>query len=305
MTAAKKTAVVVGATSGIGQACAKRLAQSDHWKVIAVGRSRPGRDEEIVKMLKDQSASGNGQEHEFRTCDAFSLKEVKKCAEDIMDDHEKIDAVVLTQGMATTQGFTPTVDGNDEKLSLHYWSRFGMATTLLPALYKSDMTGGPVVLTVLSGGVHSAYKKYKEDPECKKKYSVTNAANIAGFYNDVGFDALARKTENKGINIFHASPGFVNTNWGTEMPWYIKGPVRALQVFGRDPMRVANIMLDPVFKSEAGKPMLKRPNGETEGIYIMDHNGLPDKLTPQHNAEARDFVWSVTKDVLGRAGINI
>ena len=303
----QRKAVVIGATSGIGQACAKRFAQSDHWSVIAVGRGRPGREKEMLDLLNSQASTSNPeQKHEFRSCNAFSLKEVRDCAEGIIKDHGRIDALVMSQGMATIQGFTPTIDGNDEKLTLHYWSRMAMTSLLLPALRKSDMQGGSVVLSVLSGGVHSAYKNYKTDPELKKNYSVTNAANFAGFYNDLGLDSFARNQDNENINFIHASPGFVNTNWGTEMPWYIKGPVRALQIFGRDAMAVANIMLDPVFKSEKGQPILpNRLNGVTEGVFIMGHKGEPAKLTAQHNEETRNSVWSTTADVLRRSGIEI
>lgn len=304
-----RKAVVIGATSGIGKACATRLAQLDDWTVIAVGRSRPGREDEMLELLRSQSQSQSStqtqREHEFRACDAFSLKEVKQCADDIIKDHGSIDALVMTQGMATIQGFTPTIDGNDEKLTLHYWSRIAMASSLLPGLRKSDMPGGPVVLSILSGGVHSAYKRYRNDPELKKNYSTVNAADFAGFYTDLGLDALSRGENNERINFVHASPGFVKTNWGTEMPWFLRGPIRALQMFGRDAMIVADVMIDPILKSENGKALGSRPNGTSEGVFIMNHKGQPDMLTSLHSKEARDFVWSTTGDVLRRVGIHV
>ena len=69
---------------------------------------------------------------------------------------------------------------------------------------------------------------------CSKggSYSIPTAANAAGFYNDLGMDALSLKEDSAGSGVVfvHAAPGFVNTNWGTEMPWYIRWPVRAMQV---------------------------------------------------------------------------
>ena len=99
-----RTAVVVGAAGGIGAACAGRLAEAG-FGVVAVGRDKPGRAEAVVAEL---NARGGGP-HEFRGCDAFSLKDVKDCADGIVKDKGTIDALVMSQGMATVQGFTPTV----------------------------------------------------------------------------------------------------------------------------------------------------------------------------------------------------
>ncbi|KAL3906773.1 MAG: hypothetical protein SGARI_003847 [Bacillariaceae sp.] len=247
----RRTAVVVGATSGIGQACAYRLAEQG-FLVVAVGRERPGRKEAVVGALKEKSQQSPGYsddnkipEHEFYGCDAFSLADVKKVAQDIQAKHPVVDALVMTQGMATTQGYTPTTEGNDEKLTIHYYSRMALIQSLLPALRKSTMPA--VVLSILSGGVHSPYKHLKDDPSLKSNYSIKNAADAAGFYNDLGLDRLA--IDNTDIRFVHSSPGFVNTNWGTEFNPILRGLVRMLQPLGKKPSDCAELMLGPtVFK---------------------------------------------------------
>jgi NAD(P)-dependent dehydrogenase (short-subunit alcohol dehydrogenase family) len=309
---AKRTAVVVGATSGIGEACALRAAEQGYC-VIAVGRDRPGRAEAVVERLTEASRQTSSDDallpkHEFRPCDAFSLKSVHECATSISKDHPVVDALVLTQGMATIQSFTPTKEeGNDEKLTLHYWSRIAMTNGLLPSLRKSTMKGGAVVLSVLSGGVHSPWKNYASDPELKKNYSIPNAANCAGYYNDLGFDHLARQADNSNINFVHSSPGFVNTNWGTEFPWALRQMVRLFQPLGRRPSDCAEFMIGPtVFASDAGDALPPRPNDDgSGGVYIMGENGQAKDLTNLHTQEARDFVWKTTVEVLGRAGIQL
>ena len=314
----KRTGVVVGATSGIGEACAIRLAEQGY-TVIAVGRDRPGRAEAVVGCLKEASRKHCSDQnndnddtilpaHEFRPCDAFSLKSINQCATEIAKDHPVVDALILTQGMATIQSFTPTKEeGNDEKLTLHYWSRMAMINGLQDSLRKSTMKNGAVVVSVLSGGVHSPYKKYQEDPELKQHYSIPNAANIAGFYNDLGLDYLARQEKNQIVNFVHASPGFVNTNWGTEFPWILRKMVRMMQPLGRSPSDCAEYMVGPtILASEAGDTLPHRPSqDDSAGVYIMGENGQPKGLTDMHSDEARNFVWDITKQVLGRAGIEL
>jgi hypothetical protein len=56
-----------------------------------------------------------------------------------------------------------------------------------------------------------------------------NAANAAGLANDIAVDALSRQPGNERVLFVHAAPGVVATNWGTEMPFFIRAPLRALQ----------------------------------------------------------------------------
>ena len=299
-----KTAIVFGATNGIGKACSKKLALNG-FSVVAVGRDKPGRKEAILEELNRFCSDKDNKvdpPHEFRPCDAFSLSQVASCAKDIVKDREAVDAVVMSQGMATIQGFTPTADeGNDEKLTLHYWSRAAFTATLLPALQKSTMPKGPVVVTILSGGVHAPYKHYKTDPELKKNYSIKNAADFAGFYNDLFFDGMAKK--HPKINFIHASPGFVASNWGTEMPWFLKGPIRAIQsCAAKSPDDCAHYMVDPILRSLNDETMIDRPG---IGIYIMKEDATPGQVTNLHTSDAVNSVWDITADVLERVGIHL
>lgn len=296
----KRIAVVVGATNGIGRACAHHLAGAG-FNVIAVGRDRPGRAEALVADLNEESPANSFPAHEFRPCDAFSLGNVKSCAEGIVKDHDKIDALVMTQGMATTQSFTPTIDGNDEKMTLHYWSRMAFASLLLRSLRCSTMPGGSCVTSILSGGVHSPYKNYSSDPLLKDSYSVINAANAAGYYNDLFLDTIARRDGNDNINFIHAAPGFVNSNWGTEFPWYLRYPVRCVQsTIAKDPAKCAKYMCDPIVKSTTQE--LERAG---EGVYILNEYATEGKLTKEHTKDAMETVWNFSADILGKVGIDI
>jgi NAD(P)-dependent dehydrogenase (short-subunit alcohol dehydrogenase family) len=301
MTTTRK-AVVIGATNGIGKACSHRLAGAG-FNVIAVGRDTPGRAEAIIAELNAKSPANSSPSHEFRACNAFSLGVVKECAEGIVKDHQSIDALVMSQGMATTQHFTETVDGNDEKITLHYWSRMAFADRLLPSLRKSSMPGGPCVMSILSGGVHSPYKQFATDPLLKKSYSIINAANSAGFYNDLFLDSMAKREGNEHINFIHAAPGVVNSNWGTEFPWYLRFPVRCMQsIIAMDPGKCADKMCDPILKST--HETIARQNKDPS-VFILNEDATEGKLTKEHTKEAMDTIWKVTAEILGKVGIDI
>ena len=80
--------------------------------------------------------------------------------------------------------------GLDRKLALHFYGRAMFIRSLLPVLTRTaegTESSGPspcVVMSVLSGGVHSA-TLFPNDLDLKSNYSIVNAANVAGFYNDL------------------------------------------------------------------------------------------------------------------------
>ncbi|KAJ3006653.1 UNVERIFIED_CONTAM: hypothetical protein HDU68_003963 [Siphonaria sp. JEL0065] len=267
-------AVVVGGTSGIGLGIAKRLATTQ-FNVTIVGRNTQ-RGNEIVTELAALNPNGK---HRFIPCDATLLSNVKKTCETL----PPVDRLVLTQGMATIQGRTETAEGIDQKLSLHYYSRMTFIKGLLPELQKQP---SPRVLSVLSAGVHGAYEKYKEDPELKENYSLKNAADAAGFYNDVMLDQFA--IENKHILFAHAAPGFVNTNWGTEMPWAIRQLLKPLKVFAKSPEDCAEAMCDVLLQSNA------EVNAEKGRVVLIDENGGEAAANKHATPEAREFIFKHT-----------
>lgn len=331
-------AVVISASSGIGQGCAQVLAQNGY-TVLAVARDRPGRASSILSDLQDKSNQGGtiiiGKEvlqppppppvrHEFYHVDAFSLNDISRVTQEISSKHPIIDAVILTQGMATMQGYTPTkTEGLDEKMTLHYFSRVAMILGLLPALRQSAkeyhqqqqhsskegqrMKKGPVVMSVLSGGVHSVYKNMYEDFHLNKNYSVKNAADAAGFYNDLALDVMALQEENQGIHFVHASPGFVNTNWGTELNPILRTMVRMIQPLGRKPMDCAESLLgSTVFASEKGQELPKTlctTTSSPPGVIVIGPNGQAKSLTRGHTEKAKQFLWDETMKVLKKAGV--
>ncbi len=274
---------MVGGTSGIGHGIAVRLAKAGA-SVQIVGRN----EEAGAAILKEMSATGGGGSHSFAKVDAFLIVSAVAYGASFVAEHPKLDILVLSQGMATIQGRTETAEGIDQKLALHYFGRVAFALALMPALERAQGR----VLTVLSAGVHSSFADYRTDPELKTSYSLSNAANAAGFFNDIAVDQLAH--EHPGVTFIHAAPGFVATNWGTEMPAWLRLPIRALQIFGRSKEDCAEFMCAPLLAPTSAA----LPGG---GFQLLSAEARPVAATALH-AEARDFVWAHTKAVLAERG---
>jgi NAD(P)-dependent dehydrogenase (short-subunit alcohol dehydrogenase family) len=272
-----KNALVVGGTSGIGRGLAEFLARGGYAVTIAGRNELEGAS--IVNELHAMSPSASGAKHSFQKVDGFDLSSVAELAKS--QAAKGLDCLVLTQGMATIQGFTPTKDGLDQKLSLHFYSRLVLAQLLAPTLAKSP--DGGRVLSVLAAGVHSAYAGYESDPTLEKSYSVKNAADAACLYNDVAMHKLSIAFPT--VSFTHAAPGFVSTNWGTEMPFPIRWAVRALQVFGVSRATCAQRL---------GDPWLQLP----AGFHLMGQGGQPVSRTSEHEKVMASGFWDHTQALL-------
>jgi len=277
-----KYAVVVGGTSGIGRGIAVRLAQANV-SVVVVGRNEENGNE-VVKEMKSNAPNADVP-FSFIKCDAKELVNVRDFADNYLQDHNQLDFLVLTQGIATVEGRTETKEGLDQKLSLHFYSRMAFIKRLLKLL---QATPNAKVLSVFSAGVHSSYASYQDDTELKNNYTLKNAADAAGSYNDLGLDAFSR--EFPSVAFIHTAPGMVNTNWGTEMPWLLKGVIRVIQpVLGKSIYDCAELMCQPLFD----------PN-LTGGFHLRGESAQTVKATSIHTDDAVQFIWKHINEVLAR-----
>lgn len=140
---------------------------------------------------------------------------------------------------------------------------------------------------MLSAGIHSPYSLYASDPDLKTSYSLKNAADAAGLYNDVAADFMSEI--HAPIKFIHAAPGLVATRWGTEMPWAVRMAVRLLQKAGKSSADCAEFMLSGLIN----------PDLANRRFYLMNQDGSEAKPTKLH-AEAKDSVKAHTMDVLNR-----
>ncbi len=289
-----KNVLSCGATAGIGEGIAIRLAKGGA-NVTIVGRSVDA-GTKIVEGLKTINPQGR---FEFVQSDLSLLQNCRKLCTDYVNSHDRLDFVIFTQTKPSFNGKTPTpVEKIDEKLCLHFYSRIFMTNLLLPLLRKTavEQNSDVRVLSVLAAGVHPSYEGWKTDTRLSEKnYTTKLAADCGTFYNDLCLDKLAK--ENKEITLIHVNPGFVDSQWGKEFGFAIRGPIRLLQaVAGRSVEDCAEFMV---------RALVERKNSaEKPGVNLCLCNEYGEATackTSLHTDEAMNWVWNDTMNLFNEA----
>jgi hypothetical protein len=219
-------ALVVGGTSGVGYAMACRVAASSPTaSVIISGRTKP----------KDIPHSNI----DFWPIEATSMREIKKLTDKFKQQQQtdieqnKLDFLIMTQGIMTMAGRTETSEGIDRKMALHYYGKQLLIREFLPAL-KEDAK----VVIVYDSKTGNPDKLIWDDLDLKTHFSLGNAANNCMVMNDIMIQhyaaqqkqpqpASTQKTRAKR-HFIHAWPGGVNTGLMRELPWYLSGVAKVL-----------------------------------------------------------------------------
>jgi NAD(P)-dependent dehydrogenase (short-subunit alcohol dehydrogenase family) len=302
-----KVALVGGATSGIGKGIAYVLAALKADVAVVARNEQLGND--VVSDLRKINPNGT---YEMLLCDASSMKSIKECSEQFNSKFDKLNYCVMSQGIATMEGRNETKEGIDTKMALHYYGRVNFIQQLAPVLKRTAETEDVRVVSVLSGGVHSAYGNLNDIP-LKTSYSLANAANAAGFYNDLAFDQLSRDFSGPNgdrISFIHTAPGFIKTAWGKDFPAPLRAIVRLVQLFGRDPEDYARQFVQTALLSEEfGAPHVAAPPGgevcvggtHAAGFHLMSAGGGVAKATSLHNDQYRNAVWKHTQEAIAAA----
>jgi NAD(P)-dependent dehydrogenase (short-subunit alcohol dehydrogenase family) len=121
-----KTILVTGATSGLGRGVAHELAERGH-TVLVHGRDR-GKVDDLVAEL---GSSARGY-----VADLASLEEVRRLADEVTRNEERVDVLVNNAGVAKAAR-QESADGIELTFAVNYLAGFLLTGRLLPLLERS------------------------------------------------------------------------------------------------------------------------------------------------------------------------
>ncbi len=126
-----RTALVTGATDGVGRVVARELAKQG-WRVLVHGRDRP-RGEALVQEI--ERAGGRAT---FLAADLASLAEVRRLADEVRKATDRLDLLINNAGIGTAgAGRQTSADGHELCFAVNYLAGFLLTYLLLPLLKAS------------------------------------------------------------------------------------------------------------------------------------------------------------------------
>jgi NAD(P)-dependent dehydrogenase (short-subunit alcohol dehydrogenase family) len=202
------TAVVTGATSGLGQETARVLAHAGA-HVVVCGRTAEKCEATIAAIR--ESEPGGGLEPEV--FDLADLATVRAGAEEIVSRHRRIELLVNNAGVM----FTPsgrTADGFETQFGTNHLGHFVLTSRLLPAL----RAGAPSRVVNLSSAGHGFGGIRWHDPnfetEPYDKFEAYGQSKTANILFTVEFD---RRYADAGVRANAVHPGMIMTDLGRHM----------------------------------------------------------------------------------------
>lgn len=131
----EQTILITGSTDGLGRALARDLAARGA-RVLVHGRS----EERLRETAHEIGEAAGGERPRTYRADFASLDEVRRLANEVERDHERLDALVNNAGIGA--GRRPgrreeSADGHELRFAVNYLSHFLLTNLLLPRLRRS------------------------------------------------------------------------------------------------------------------------------------------------------------------------
>ena len=273
-----KTVVITGATSGIGEVAAARLAEMGA-TILFVARDR-ARAETTLKRLAAKSAAP----HRYYEADLSRLAEMKRVGAEIAADSPRIDVLVNNAG-AMFSSRNVTADGLEMTFALNHMSYFVLTNALLDKLKAS----APARIVNTASAAHLGAKLDFDDLQGERNYSGFRAYGRSKLCNILFTRELARRLQGTGVTANCLHPGFVATRFGDQSGGMIGRLFPFFKLFGRSPDKGGDTIVYLASSPEVASD---------SGLYFFDRRKTTPSAAAQDDEAARKL-WTDSARLAG------
>jgi retinol dehydrogenase 12 len=276
-----KTAVVTGASSGIGLVVARELARSG-WRVIAHGRNASRAEAAMADIL----AAAPQAQVDMLLADLSIMAEVSRFAQKVAAMTDRIDLLVNNAGFTPAE-WVETSDGLEECFAANHLAIFLLSNRLLP-LVKAAGPGAQIINT--SSIAHKFVKDMKwDDLQQVHKFSASIAYSQSKLANILHARELARRVKADGIRVNAVHPGLVQTNFDSHGNRLVKLMYLLSRPFSLTPEQGADTIL---WLAKDGAP------STTGGYFAKRKLASLTRAAQSDDGAAR--LWKMSEELLAR-----
>lgn len=274
-----KVVVITGATSGIGEVAADRLAQKGA-RIVFVARDRE-RGEATRKHLR---AIAGHTDHTVHYADLTKLADQKRVAKEIADSEPQIDVLVNNAGAMFTSREV-TEDGLEKTFALNHMSYFVIANMLLDRLKATPHSR--IVST--ASDAHKGAKLNFDDLQSEHGFSGFGIYGKSKLCNILFTRELAKRLAGTGVTANCLHPGFVGTRFGHNAGGFMGWAVKIAQNFALTPEQGAETIIYLADSDDV--------EGKTGGYYYRKELATPTREA-QNDADAKRL-WDISAKIAG------
>ena len=274
-----KTVVITGATSGIGEVAAGKLAGMGA-RIVFIARD-PARGEALLTHL---NAIAPGAAHAAYYADLSRLSEMKRVAGEIAAAEPKIDVLINNAGaMFGTREVTE--DGLERTFALNHMSYFVLTNLLLENLKRA----GKARIVSTASDAHRGGKFDFADLQSEHRYRGFVVYARSKLMNILFTRELARRLQGTGVTANCLHPGFVATRFGDNNSGLTRSVFGLAKHFALTPEKGARTLI-----YLASSPAVESVSGQ---YFDKSKPATPSKEAQNDVAAAK--LWQISAEISG------
>lgn len=262
-----KTALITGATSGMGKVCAIELANAGY-EVIAVARNH----DKGNQLLKEIFLINPLAKISLMIADLSVIDETLQLAEKIKSKYGKIDVLINNAGAYFSE-YKTSFDGYELTFATNHIPYYLLTKQLLPLLEAAEQAR---VIFVASEAQKFARPDIK-DLQLSRSFKPMRAYANSKLFNIITAFYFAETCKNSNITFNAMHPGGVNTGFAKDAKGITGFIFRVLKFMLRTPEKGAETILWLATSSQAAK---------YNGKYFFDK----EEIKPIQTAYNKDFM---------------
>ncbi len=228
-----KVVVISGATSGIGQVAAERLAGMGA-RMVLVARDK-GRGEAALARLRERAP---GVAHSIHYADLWSLAQMKQVAAEIAAAESHIDVLINNAG-ALFNSRHVTEDGLELTFAVNHMAYF----VLTHGLRERLLASAPARVVNTASDAHKGARLDFDDLQSANGYGGFKVYGRSKLCNILYTRELARRMAGTGVTAKCLHPGFVATRFGDRSGGLLSYVVRIAKTFAISPEKGAETIV--------------------------------------------------------------